>query len=534
MLAPRDVIYSHRAGLLFSNSAFPSRDYLESRNRVVDLSQQQGALSTRRNSNLHITNYSLESPQPPTTDQEPSNPSGPDVTQQVPGLEADVATNSQTPPKSRRMSGSAVEVSQSIAAQQLQIIKMTDKVLLLRTQMLHQQGNVDASRNYFNQSLSALNSAIQHWQPSIQRKSLKKKKNKRKKQSDVYEEAAFKLPVADSASLVPSVPDHTPEQSHPVSGDTAANTAAPDPGPSSDPSPSPDLSTLLNQYQTDYQTLVQEETKLRAIVDALSSLDYQLAGLHKSIRGKLRSKDFTHDLHLALENVDLESLASSQVGSKAETETPSLVAEYFDEKGNAGVFRERLDEMEFMFQEGLIERALVADRGDTLDVSDEQFQENYNIRRKNLIEDINDAESKAAALAERCQEAGLDINKYRRTNPSIQAASTVGYANSGYGMFAPEDESVGVQLVPVHGVDSGSPTAGPSSSRVDNWLRHMQVEEKHDLAVNQEIQLEGQSMAYAEDWVLAEACERTGNESPQDLVGPDAIVNKSAGSQISA
>jgi hypothetical protein len=109
------------------------------------------------------------------------------------------------------------------------------------------------------------------------------------------------------------------------------------------------------------------------------------------------------------------------VKSSARSETPPLLAQYYDRKGDIGIFRERLQELEYHYQEELDERDIAIERGDPLDVSEEQFNKNYELQREAIIFDLTQAENDAQTLAQRCRAEGLEITE-RRPDSSEEAA----------------------------------------------------------------------------------------------------------------
>ena len=376
-----------------------------------------------------------------------------------------------------------MDVSESLAVHQGRLIRLTDKVLLKRTQMQYQQANVETCRHFYNTSLAKLNPGSGS-KPSEdpQGQVGQRKRRRRKRRSKLNENGGIDALQLDAATT-PTLPDTEQEQ---------VITAPDQVAPEHDfveytvlDSPV-DFASLAEQYSIDYHTLTQEEAKLKALINELSSLEYELKELHESMRAKLGSKHFVRDLHTELEELNLEPRYSSKATSRAGTKTPSLIEEYFDEKGNAGVFRERLQEQEYWFHEGLLERALIADRGDPLDVSDEKYVETYNARRKDLKDDVEAAEAKAMALAERCREAGLDIDKYRKNNPSIQGASTAGRTNSAFGIYIPGDEEPGMAMGPLYEEKSHSPVRNRSAKQINTWLRSVPNHVDHDPTISAE------------------------------------------------
>ena len=364
------------------------------------------------------------------------------------------------------MAEDTMDISKSIAVQQLRLIGLTDDILLSRTQISHQQKHVETCRNYLDESLKDLTAAIssQHSGGLSARKTKnfknKKKKNKRAKEPENSlntEPSPTAANMNDLDITLASPLEHGPEASTPQL---------------TFPETKPSLEGLYEQFHTDSEALKTEETKLNDLMDALSCKEYQLAALHQHFAQRLRSKEFAGHLHSALEQLDLDqdqSISSHRL-SGASSETPSLVAEYFDATGDVGVHEERIQDLEHVFHEGLVARNLISERGDYLSVSNMDFQANYDTRRRKHEDDLRVAQEKAAKLADRCLEAGLDFDKYRRHRPSVRAASTVGRPNSIFGSPILDDDILGVQRYSAYEIEPRMLTGSHSSSRVDNWL----------------------------------------------------------------
>lgn len=378
--------------------------------------------------------------------------------------------------RARTMAEGTLDISQSLAAQQRKLISLTDKVLLKRTQQSHQRSTVETCRNFLNASLNELRAAIDSWLPErlappTARSSRRRKKRKKKAGNSDNTGITVAPPDVTSTDLgQTSIEGESTPQPHshePTVNETRLKTEH-----------------LFEQYRIDSEALIAAEANLSALTDDLSILEYELCNLLKVLRQQLRSIDFTASLHSALAQLDLEPTDSSQRASRAGTETPSLIAEYFDQRGDVGVYQERLQEVEYMYYEGLVERELIAERGDALDVSDAQFQETYELRRKKLHEEIRTAEEKAAMLADRCREENLDIDKYRRAGPSLRATSTLGQPNS-----VSDPHTTGGNLFEVaEQAESGSNAELPintrSSGKVDTWLQDLNIEKGDQTAMD--------------------------------------------------
>lgn len=393
----------------------------------------------------------------------------------------------------KTMEDSVMDRSRSLALQQRKLAKIIDHLLLRRTQLQHQQATVDNCRSFLDSSLTNLDASIESWLPegtasaSARAKGKKKQRKRKSKEAPgeslgpfIPKHASFSSSVAEQTPELVTVRPPTPDTMSFGAHQTDRNSGGddqqrPETQPATDAMSH--FRTLLEDYRKDYRNLLREETKLKALSEEVSNLDYELKELNMKLQDHLALEDFVPNLHAALRELNLRPPFSSPTASKAGTATPPLVAKYFDEKGNAGIFRERLQEEEYWHHEGLIERALITDRGDVLDVTDEQFQQNYDHVRRNLDADIAMAEAKAAALKQQCEDAGLDIDKYRRTVPSIEAASTAGRTQSVFGLAVPEDALSDIEAIAVQTTRPISIQSIRASNKIDSWLRNVSNED---------------------------------------------------------
>ena len=232
----------------------------------------------------------------------------------------------------------------------------------------------------------------------------------------------------------------------------------------------PQLQDLLVRARADAETfkaqseriqslraaLIQHESRLKARVDKLKNL------LDKEVANSPRPLP---EPTLSLQS-DITSNTSS-VHPSTHTSTPTLLAEYFDSKGDIGVFRERLADTEYNYQEGLIERESKKDRGDTLMLSDEQYYDRYISERKEILDDLAQAEERAEILAEKCEAAGLDTRT--RDKPSPSEANTK--SPNAYPTDVNARMAASLPLLQLdRAIHTRNFTSLANTSRVRNWL----------------------------------------------------------------
>ncbi|KAK4892806.1 hypothetical protein LTR27_008720 [Elasticomyces elasticus] len=110
--------------------------------------------------------------------------------------------------------------------------------------------------------------------------------------------------------------------------------------------------------------------------------------------------------------METTSVGSSRTESviSAVSEVPPLLAKYLDFKGDEGVYRTRLQDLEDHYNEGLAQREFFTERGDTLEVSDDQYNDEYRTRREFILTNLGLAEKQAMEAEARCHAAGININ----------------------------------------------------------------------------------------------------------------------------
>ena len=155
-----------------------------------------------------------------------------------------------------------------------------------------------------------------------------------------------------------------------------------------------------------YET-TQDETRLKARTQKLRDL--------------LNNTSLSLDLHSLEElqgaQLEIESNTSS-AHSTVESSTPTLLAQFYDSAGDVRIYQERLAELEYNFQESVIERDMIQDRGDEVDTSDEEFRAKYMRERKIIQDDLEKAEHEAAELKLKCEKLGLEIAAHEKESSS--------------------------------------------------------------------------------------------------------------------
>ena len=103
-------------------------------------------------------------------------------------------------------------------------------------------------------------------------------------------------------------------------------------------------------------------------------------------------------------------LSESNGSGRSGSVTPPLVREYYERRGDIGIFRDRLIDLDYTYEEGKAEHEFLRDRWGSIDAPDSQFEfENYTSRRQHLLDELQAAEDDVVELEKQCKRAGLTI-----------------------------------------------------------------------------------------------------------------------------
>lgn len=335
---------------------------------------------------------------------------------------------------------------ESLAKQLRHLGRDTDTVLLKRTQLAQEQQKLVDCRKFMHESTEELVSVLRAREAS--EVSLT---------PGLRPDARLATPQTDRMSSSPSTRVDS-GMAAPRSSIGAETTAC-----------APDLGTLFGRWNQDYEQLSKQEGVIKVAADELDGLQYRLSGRTKAVSKILHSTTLAADLRTWMFHADAITL-SSDSHAETESDVPPLIARWFDAQGDIGVYNERLAECEYTHQEGEEAREILRDRDETLEVSDEDFEANFERKRQEILRDLTNAENEARAVADLCREAGLNIEQYRVKNRSRFARrESIGSAEDAFDPdpFLRNEESY-------DNLDT-LPGKGPAR-RIDNWLIDAQPE----------------------------------------------------------
>ena len=175
-----------------------------------------------------------------------------------------------------------------------------------------------------------------------------------------------------------------------ASSSIASFKLVPGAGTQQEKAPSVDIPSLYGQYLKDFESVQRQREMIKESRNQLSNLEYRLEKKEKAIVKKMRSSEFATNLRTEMLDSELNSSeTNSQPATKSET--PTLLAEYFSRQGDVGIFTERLQDLDYSHEEGRATREFLADRGDpaeTLEVSNDEFETKYQLRRLELQNEL--------------------------------------------------------------------------------------------------------------------------------------------------
>ena len=349
--------------------------------------------------------------------------------------------------------------------------KRTDEILLKRTEWRHEYGQLEHCRRFLDDSITRLMAAVKTHFPGVA--------------TDLNDELSFdasegfeKLAEGNSLSEEMSPSDEiSPLESDTFTSQRSSKSRerrrdrSPTSGAETHTSDSNNIASLHQRCKADYKAVQRQAAKTTRLGDQLSNLEYHQAIDMKTVQEMMYAKDFVSELKSEAMQAPL---APSEANSKSsESSLPPLLAQYFDRKGDVGIYQERLQECDFNHGEGVTERAFLRDRGEKVVPSDEAFDYNYRTRRREIEEDLRTAQEEVDILRQRCLDNGDNPDEWRASRRSMNPVST---QPSGY--TAPNDIDIGptIHQIPLGALELPLQAERQSTRRIDRWLQTVQRE----------------------------------------------------------
>ena len=164
------------------------------------------------------------------------------------------------------------------------------------------------------------------------------------------------------------------------------------------------------KYKNDCTHIKEKEEAFKCQISCLSNLEFKLHDTLKAFGKTLQDLEVSQQPGLDMVGKENDSVLSIATEDSAQ-DVPPLLEEYYSCKGDVGIYQERLQELAFHHEDGLIERDLLKERVHILDVSDGDYVCDYQRRRLAIESDLSAALAAAKSLAERCRAEGISIPK---------------------------------------------------------------------------------------------------------------------------
>lgn len=298
-------------------------------------------------------------------------------------------------------------------AQNRNIVQLIEQILLKRTEVLCKQDGLQTSRDFLNSSLNNVIEALDlsstgNW---------------------TAENLAGGIAAAregiDARGTAPSCSDSGIflDQSCMVTNDRFCEIPS-FPNLPLSMTPRFDPRSLFATYEIDMDHLKEQEIAFKSLTGELSNLEYRLHGALKALEKSLDPSEVCKPVEHGTIARGNASLHSSTM-EKAARDTSPILDEYYSCKSDVGIYSERLQELDFCHEEGLVERQFLREHGHNLNVSDDDFHHNYERRRTAILTDLDATRACFDAVTERCRDAGIDIGEAADESDSFDCLSLV-------------------------------------------------------------------------------------------------------------
>lgn len=199
------------------------------------------------------------------------------------------------------------------------------------------------------------------------------------------------------------------------------------PGPASEGPTHMDLLKKTHaSFLEDHESAQRQQEKLSGLGYRISRMEFRLEQKEGKLIKGLES--LGHVLSPSHSVPSSGSLSDSERHNDVPVvpNIPLILAQYFDRKGDVGIFQERLQDLDSYHEEGQLTRDMLTERGDDLDVPDDQFRSEYLERRREILQDLESAEVDAEQLRTRCVELGYPTVPHNASKSSDAGDSMYG------------------------------------------------------------------------------------------------------------
>lgn len=181
----------------------------------------------------------------------------------------------------------------------------------------------------------------------------------------------------------------------------------------------PSIEILVQNVRQDLKRHREQEQTFSATLQSLSSKEYHINVMQRALAKDLRSPGRATEVAEGIISRNETLLPAVPESPRPASEVPSIVQQYFDRVGDIGVWLERLDELREAWDEGLAERELLADRGDELEVTDDEYNATYQEREAYIEREVAEAQEEADHLKSLCLAENHNIDQYKTRRQSL-------------------------------------------------------------------------------------------------------------------
>lgn len=242
------------------------------------------------------------------------------------------------------------------------------------------------------------------------------------------------------------------------------------------------LHSSRNRFFEDRSLLIDQERTMAATRNKLLRFEYRLQTKQDQLKEAMdRAVEAYPQLQFSIPaSTARESSQSSHSESRStnsNSDTPALLREYHECRGRVQILKERLGEADYYHEEHRVQREMMADRGEALESTDADFEEDYRKHRKETEDELGQRVAKLEELELRCQHEGLS------TNPVKAQSSIKSFAGDPEEMLAQDDEVetellIGeglvskplIQPISYLEIQDDLAEAPQTSGRVESWL----------------------------------------------------------------
>ncbi|KAK5719524.1 RasGAP protein [Elasticomyces elasticus] len=235
---------------------------------------------------------------------------------------------------------------------------------------------------------------------------------------------------------------------------------------------------IFEEFQTEMNTLREQEEASWGKRNQLTSLEFGLRGQEDALAEAVAHLTDVGKARFVETNADAQC-EHSVTGTVSDT--PSILARYFDRKGDIHLQEERLQRLEEKTAKERLRRNYLQDqdRRNELTVADDEFEDAYQRQRQVYLTAIGAAERDSEELAAQCKARDLDTSgiKPPHSGHSISAGTPATSTDTESIALADDDYGTPIEAVTVPwpgstldwlntlGSESGEPSWDQSSTR---------------------------------------------------------------------